>query len=806
MASSARIDELRKKFDENPRRYFAPLANEYRKAGDLDQAIFICQEYLPQQPGHMSGHIVYAQTLYEMGRHEEAKAVFETALSLDPENLIALRHLGDIARQAGDSNAARIWYQRVLEADPRNEEIAQIMISLLAEPAPALGRPTPAVPAAPLKTPVLTPAVTPPAESTVAPVLDAAPTGGMAVEKSEDKTELAASSKQATTAPQPAAAADEPEDGHEWLDLNDLTIGGVAMGSTADDAGGANESHDPYASGRGTDGSAQGTVVPFSDEFSDAFPEPFGETFDEPESAIESFDGSAVAPVHDEGGFDLGREDGPFEEDPFAIAATPDKRPAAASEPETSVEARDDVQASEDLSDDALHEEAPAAVDGLEQFEAGFMTSPPVPTVQIETASFFEATPEPETPAASEAASAAVNETANEAANEAVSEAANETVNEAETEPADAVAESPSHDVAPEPFAVASSAAEPSAVESPSDEVAAETPVAESEFAEAASVEATSIEPAPESAQTDVAEVPAAVEEAFVTETMAELYLRQGHLESAMDIYRKLVEQRPTDDRLRSRLHAVETQIVAAQQAEADETHEPAPEWTAESEAPAVAHAGPTIREFLVGLTGGRRWEHADQEEQGEQEGEVNASNPIAADEMTEAVDATDVAAGIAVADALDSVAVPLEAYRSLPTPVFNTPVSGPTRRATPNPGDTVSGSIDALFSDADASAADAAAAATLAEAFAPASLAAMPLHGVPAHRATNELSLDHVFKSSTTPRSDVETDGFSFDQFFADDMSEPAPNSAGDAGAPSTEATDDIAQFNAWLNGLKKT
>src|SRR4249919_2537608 len=130
MASSARIDALRKKFDENPRRYFAPLANEYRKAGDLDEAIFICQEYLPQQPGHMSGHIVYAQTLFEMGRHEEAKAVFETALSLDPENLIALRHLGDIARQAGDLEGARSWYQRVLEADPRNDEIMLVLESL----------------------------------------------------------------------------------------------------------------------------------------------------------------------------------------------------------------------------------------------------------------------------------------------------------------------------------------------------------------------------------------------------------------------------------------------------------------------------------------------------------------------------------------------------------------------------------------------------------------------------------------------------------------------------------------------------
>ncbi|HEY7395950.1 MAG TPA: tetratricopeptide repeat protein, partial [Gemmatimonadaceae bacterium] len=134
MASSARIDELRKKFDENPRRYFAPLANEYRKAGELEQAISICREYLPQQPGHMSGHIVYGQALFEKSRFDESRHVFETALSLDPENLIALRHLGDIARQAGDTRGARAWYQRVLEADPRNEEIAALMTSLLAPP------------------------------------------------------------------------------------------------------------------------------------------------------------------------------------------------------------------------------------------------------------------------------------------------------------------------------------------------------------------------------------------------------------------------------------------------------------------------------------------------------------------------------------------------------------------------------------------------------------------------------------------------------------------------------------------------
>ena len=134
MASSPRIDELKKKFDENPRRYFAPLANEYRKFGDLEQAIQLCRAYLPQQPGHMSGHIVFGQALFEAGKLDEAKGVFETALGLDPENLIALRHLGDIARAGGDTPGARAWYQRVLDADPRNEEIAAQIATIDAAP------------------------------------------------------------------------------------------------------------------------------------------------------------------------------------------------------------------------------------------------------------------------------------------------------------------------------------------------------------------------------------------------------------------------------------------------------------------------------------------------------------------------------------------------------------------------------------------------------------------------------------------------------------------------------------------------
>ncbi len=146
MSTAARIDELRKKFEENPRRYFAPLANEYRKAGDLPQAIALCREHLPKQPGHMSGYIVFGQALFEAGELAEARGVFEQALDLDPENLIALRHLGDIAKNSGDTVTARRWWERVLDADPRNDDIAAQLATL------GTGR-----------TPISSPAITPPA-------------------------------------------------------------------------------------------------------------------------------------------------------------------------------------------------------------------------------------------------------------------------------------------------------------------------------------------------------------------------------------------------------------------------------------------------------------------------------------------------------------------------------------------------------------------------------------------------------------------------------------------------------------------
>jgi tetratricopeptide (TPR) repeat protein len=127
MDSSNRIDELEQKFIENPRRYFAPLANEYRKAGNPHQAIAICRAHLSQLPGHMSGQIVYGQALFEGGEYDQAQTVFENALAMDRENLVALRHLGDLALRKGETAAARQWYSKILEIDPKDATVIALV-------------------------------------------------------------------------------------------------------------------------------------------------------------------------------------------------------------------------------------------------------------------------------------------------------------------------------------------------------------------------------------------------------------------------------------------------------------------------------------------------------------------------------------------------------------------------------------------------------------------------------------------------------------------------------------------------------
>jgi len=69
------------------------------------------------------------------------------------------------------------------------------------------------------------------------------------------------------------------------------------------------------------------------------------------------------------------------------------------------------------------------------------------------------------------------------------------------------------------------------------------------------------------------------------TETLARLYMRQGHVDKALRIYRHLAARQPSDLDLQDQIHALEHQLTTAAEMEIDTTVQALPipvDWPSE--------------------------------------------------------------------------------------------------------------------------------------------------------------------------------------------------------------------------------
>ncbi|HET6762845.1 MAG TPA: hypothetical protein VFH27_04210, partial [Longimicrobiaceae bacterium] len=117
-----KIRELSARHEENPGRFFVPLANALRDAGEIGQAEELLRSGLKRHPGYLSAHIVLGRCLADRGAQEEAAVEFRHVLSVDPQNLIALRTMGEMTAAAGRTDEAARWYRDLLAVDPMNKE------------------------------------------------------------------------------------------------------------------------------------------------------------------------------------------------------------------------------------------------------------------------------------------------------------------------------------------------------------------------------------------------------------------------------------------------------------------------------------------------------------------------------------------------------------------------------------------------------------------------------------------------------------------------------------------------------------
>lgn len=147
-SSREEIAKLEALYANNPEgRVFTHLAEALRRAGDLERARTILEDGLAKHPTYASAHVVHGRVLAGLDRSDEAAEAFRRVLSLDPNNLIALRSLGDLARSAGRAEEAIGYFEQLKHHDPNNEEIDQIITELSARPAPAAEPAAPPPPA-----------------------------------------------------------------------------------------------------------------------------------------------------------------------------------------------------------------------------------------------------------------------------------------------------------------------------------------------------------------------------------------------------------------------------------------------------------------------------------------------------------------------------------------------------------------------------------------------------------------------------------------------------------------------------------
>jgi len=149
---TSEIEKLERRYAENPKgRNFAPLADAYRKAGQVDQAIELCKSGLERHPDYVSAHIVYGRCLIDQKNAAAADQVFRKVLELDPENVIAFKVLADLAERSGRFSDAVIWLTKLLAADPMNGDAAEALAVAKGKAAqsPPVAKPTAPTPAVP---------------------------------------------------------------------------------------------------------------------------------------------------------------------------------------------------------------------------------------------------------------------------------------------------------------------------------------------------------------------------------------------------------------------------------------------------------------------------------------------------------------------------------------------------------------------------------------------------------------------------------------------------------------------------------
>jgi tetratricopeptide (TPR) repeat protein len=131
--ATSEIEKLERRYAENPQGLtFAPLAEVHRKNGDIARALDLLRTGLELHPDYIPASIVLGRCHLDLGDLPAAETAFTHVLSLDSENVIALKALADINERHFRFDDAERWLNTLLSVDRSNDEARDQLERVLA--------------------------------------------------------------------------------------------------------------------------------------------------------------------------------------------------------------------------------------------------------------------------------------------------------------------------------------------------------------------------------------------------------------------------------------------------------------------------------------------------------------------------------------------------------------------------------------------------------------------------------------------------------------------------------------------------
>jgi tetratricopeptide (TPR) repeat protein len=129
------IERLKEKISKDPNsKLFVPLAEEYKKAGMLDEAIEVLTGGLENQPGYLSARVSLGKIFIDRGMLLEAQTEFEKVILAIPDNLYAHKKLAEIYGELGDKDKALKELRTVLKLNPLDDWAASSLAEMEQHP------------------------------------------------------------------------------------------------------------------------------------------------------------------------------------------------------------------------------------------------------------------------------------------------------------------------------------------------------------------------------------------------------------------------------------------------------------------------------------------------------------------------------------------------------------------------------------------------------------------------------------------------------------------------------------------------